>query len=74
MSEETTEEEYNEYRYNEKTDEWEYVGPEGCANPLDVEFRIYCNGFWGSGYGTSFTDRTTSGAMNASFFAEIFEK
>jgi len=63
------------YKYDKEKDEWIYVGEDGeHKDPMDVEFRIYCNGFWGNGYGTSFTDRTTSGAMNVNFFASLFEK
>ena len=61
------------YRYDESREEWVYVG-EGQSDPMAVEFRIYCNGFWGNGHGTSFTDRTTSGAMNVNFFVSLFEK
>ena len=65
-------EENCEYRYNEETEEWEYIGEDGnYVDPMDVEFRIFCNGFWGG-----FADRTTStsGELSVGFFAELFEK
>jgi len=71
--EQNPEEEYNEWVFNEKTQEWEYAGDglQGVVDPMDVEFRIFCNGFWG---GDQFLDRTTSGDTNVNFFAEVFEK
>lgn len=36
----------------------------------DREYKIYCNGFWGD----EFTDLTTTGRMNITFFSEILKK
>lgn len=68
-------EEYNEWIFNEDTQEWEHPDdtmPNGATREvMDIEFRIFCNGFWG---GDDFLDRTTSGNTNVNFFAEVFEK
>ena len=68
-------EEYNEWIFNEETQEWEHPDdtmPNGATREvMDIEFRIFCNGFWG---GDDFLDRTTSGNTNVNFFAEVFEK
>ena len=62
------------YIWNETTQEWEDVGDpnapgDAAPDPMDVEFRIYCNGFW-----SSFSDVTSSGEMTQHFFADLFSR
>jgi len=66
-------EEYNEWVFNDATQEWDYAGDglQDAVDPMSVEFRIFCNGFWG---GDQFLDRTSSENPSVNFFAEVFER
>ena len=58
---------------NQNIQEWEKadntISNGAMRDVMNIEFRIFCNGFWG---GEDFLDRTTSGNTNVNFFIEVF--